>query len=289
MDITSEDKFETLIFLPKNENRKGEGGLRTNGVFKQNFAELPLVTIATIVLNGERFLEATIKSIINQSYSNKEYIIIDGGSTDSSIEIIKKYENQIDYWISEKDRGIGDAFNKAVVLSRGTYLNFQGDGDGFYNKNVLKDILTGIEPSNDILISGRILRVNIDDKPIYISKQKKFFSKSSLLYRMSMPHQGLFMNIIFFKKYGLFNIDNKFSMDYELLLRAYQNFPNVVLKDLIVAKWRADGLGNNREMEIFKEYDFIKRTNKVSSLFFLSLINYWILFKFKIKQKIFIK
>ena len=106
---------------------------------------------------------------------------------------------------------------------------------------------------------------------------------------MSMPHQGLFMNIIFFKKYGLFNIDNKFSMDYDILLRADHNFPNVVFKDLIVSKWRADGLGNNREMEIFKEYDFIKRRNKVSNLFFLSLINYWILFKFKFKQIIFIK
>jgi glycosyltransferase involved in cell wall biosynthesis len=248
-----------------------------------------LITIVTVVYNGEIFLEETIRSIISQDYANKEYIIIDGGSTDSSIEIIKKYDNQIDYWISEKDRGIGDAFNKAVILSAGSYINFQGDGDGLFRENVLTETMIGINPLNDLLISGKILRIDKAGNPIYISKQPKFFFKTSLLFRMSLPHQGLFMNIIFFKKYGLFDIDNKFSMDYELLLRAFHNFPNIVFKDLIVAKWRADGLGNNREIEIFDEYNFIKRKNNVSNLFFLKMIHIWILFKFKIKQIIFIK
>ena len=97
----------------------------------------PLVSIITSVLNGDKNLEGTIKSIVNQTYTNIEYIIIDGGSSDKTIDIIKKYENKISYWVSEKDAGIGDAFNKGIRVAKGDYINFQGDGDGFIYNNAL--------------------------------------------------------------------------------------------------------------------------------------------------------
>ena len=100
-----------------NEQQKGEGK--------------PLISVITVVYNGEKYLEETIQSIINQTYDNVEYIIIDGGSTDGTVDIIKKYEDRIDYWVSEKDKGISDAFNKGVKVAKGDYINFQGDGDGF--------------------------------------------------------------------------------------------------------------------------------------------------------------
>ena len=249
----------------------------------------PLITIITAVFNGETHLEETIQSIIQQTYDNVEYIIIDGGSTDGTLDIIRKYENHIDYWVSEPDKGISDAFNKGIRAASGTYVNFQGDGDGFHNKNALLDVFEGVDPEKDIFISARIERVSPEGKSLYFSKQIDKFNKTSLLFRMSLPHQGLFTHINYFKKYGLFDVENTFCMDYEHLLRSYNNFPNVTTKNIIVAKWRADGFGNNRALEIFKEYDEVKRKHKVSNKFFLSMINVWVLFKYGIKMMIGLK
>ncbi|MDH5645697.1 MAG: glycosyltransferase, partial [Candidatus Heimdallarchaeota archaeon] len=91
----------------------------------------PLVTIITAVLNGVDTLERTILSVISQSYTNIEYIIIDGGSTDGTIDIIRKYEHAIDCWVSESDTGIYDAWNKGVRLSNGEWIAFLGADDSY--------------------------------------------------------------------------------------------------------------------------------------------------------------
>ena len=246
----------------------------------------PTVSIITAVFNGEKYLGQTIKSIINQTYKNFEYIMIDGGSTDGTLEIIKKYEDKISYWVSEKDNGISDAFNKGVMAAKGDYINFQGDGDGFLSSETLEEIFKDIKAGESSIISTRIQRVDEKGNEIYTSKFVNNFDKRSLLFRMSLPHQGLFVPKSYFDKYGLFDLNNKFCMDYEHLLRSYQNFPSVITKDIISARWRDDGIGNGRTLEIFKEYDKIKRDNKVASVLVLDIIKYWILFKYGIKNLI---
>jgi glycosyltransferase involved in cell wall biosynthesis len=249
-------------------------------------ATKPKISIITVVYNGEKCLEETIQSVINQSYDNVEYIIIDGGSTDDTVDIIKKYEDKIAYWVSEKDKGISDAFNKGVKVARGDYINFQGDGDGFVSNDVLEKVFQDINPDEDIFVSARINRVDENGNELFSSKHIESFDKKSLLFRMSLPHQGLFTHKSYFQKYGLFDVNNTFCMDYEHLLRAYHEFPKVVTKDVIVARWRADGLGNGRTLEIFKEYDKIKRDNKVASGFVLDCLKYWTLFKYYAKKLI---
>jgi len=246
----------------------------------------PLISIITAVYNGEQFLEETIKSIINQTYKNIEYIIIDGGSTDGTLDIIKKYENKLAYWVSEKDSGISDAFNKGVKISKGDYINFQGDGDGFYLNDALEKIFQDVNSKEDIFISARIQRVNLNGIELFTSKYIEKFDKKSLLFSMSMPHQGLFTHKSYFEKYGLFNVDNTFCMDYDHLLRSYQDFPKVVTKDIIASRWRDDGLGNGKTLEIFKEYDKIKRDNNIANDLYLDFIKYWTLFKYYIKKTI---
>jgi glycosyltransferase involved in cell wall biosynthesis len=218
-----------------------------------------------VVFNGAKYLEETILSILKQTYDNVEYIIIDGGSTDGTLDIIKKYEHAIDYWVSEKDNGISDAFNKGVLLSSGDYLNFQGDGDGFYTPFSLEKVANKIDLEKDALISGKICRTDELGAKLFISKQQRSFNTKSLLLRMSIPHQGLFTSKEFFKKYGLFDVNNIYCMDYEHLLRAYSNSPEVIYVNEVIANWRADGLGNGKTLDIFKKYHQIKYTNKVAN------------------------
>jgi glycosyltransferase involved in cell wall biosynthesis len=90
----------------------------------------PLITIITVAFNAEKYLESTIKSVIDQNYKDTEYIIIDGGSTDGTLDIIKKYQDRIDYWVSETDRGIYDAMNKGWAVAKdNSYILFLGAGD----------------------------------------------------------------------------------------------------------------------------------------------------------------
>jgi len=246
----------------------------------------PLLSIITAVYNGEKFLEETIKSIINQTYENVEYIIIDGASTDGTVDIIKKYEDKLSYWVSESDQGISDAFNKGVRVAKGDYINFQGDGDGFVSPEALEKVFVDISPVQDMFVSARIQRIDIDGKELFCSKHIENFDKKSLLFRMSLPHQGLFTHKNYFKKYGLFDLNNTFCMDYDHLLRSYHEFPKVVTRDVVVARWRDDGLGNGKTLEIFKEYDKIKRDNGVASKLVLDYIKYWTLFKYYVKKMV---
>lgn len=101
----------------------------------------PLVTIITVSYNAVTLIEKTMLSIINQSYSNIEYIVIDGGSTDGTVDIIRNYNARINYWISETDFGIYDAMNKGIDLATGNWINFMNCGDYFYNDNVIENFI----------------------------------------------------------------------------------------------------------------------------------------------------
>ena len=113
----------------------------------------PLISVVTVSYNAVTTIEKTILSVINQNYSNIEYIVIDGGSIDGTVDIIKKYADKITYWVSEPDKGIYDAMNKGIIVATGEWINFMNTGDTFYNENVFSEIFELNSYTEDV-ISG---------------------------------------------------------------------------------------------------------------------------------------
>ncbi|MDA2912730.1 glycosyltransferase [Acidobacteriia bacterium AH_259_A11_L15] len=121
-----------------------EGGLRTKGQFhKKSEPGSPLVSVITVVRDGEKYLEQTIQSILNQTYDNIEYIIVDGASTDGTLDIVRKYEEQIAYWISEPDQGLYDAMNKGSIIATGDYALYLHEGDYFSSSDSVERMFKG--------------------------------------------------------------------------------------------------------------------------------------------------
>lgn len=244
----------------------------------------PKISIITACYNSEKFLEKCIQSVISQTYTNKEFIIIDNESKDNTPIILEKYKKYIDKIIIEKDSGISDAFNKGVKNSTGDYLYFLGSDDYLWDENVLNTIASSLKQNPDTLFCGRVARVAIDSsKVLYYTKHKEF-KKLDLLFYLNLPHQGLFTPRSYFNQYGLFDVNLKYSMDYELLLRAFHNMPKIYTSNLIVCAWREGGIGTNKTLDIFAEYNFIKAKNNVAPKIILKFINIYTIMKYKLKN-----
>jgi glycosyltransferase involved in cell wall biosynthesis len=248
----------------------------------------PKISIITAVLNNPAGLLKTIQSIQSQTYQNKEYIVIDGGSEGGGVETLKKYPNVISSWISEPDKGISDAFNKGIRRSTGDYLIFLGAGDTFFNKDILSDIFNNLseeEIHSCDIISGKIQRVSITGMPLWVApKNIHNFTKNTLLFKLGLPHQGMFVHKRYFNRYGLFDTNLNYAMDYELLLRSFHHFPKIKLIDKIIANWVEGGVGTGKILEIFQEYHEIKMRHKIAPVFLLKLIHLWNSLKYKIRH-----
>ncbi len=224
----SKEYFQTSKIL---NNTKIDGGLRKNNIFKKSKKNEPLLTIVTAVFNNEKFLEESILSLHNQKYANYEHIVIDGGSTDGTIDIIKKYEDKIDYWCSEKDKGIYDAFNKGMKLASGEYIGFLNSDDK-YSDNAFEILIRYIKENTDKdFIFGAVKKhwgILYGYKPYKIYWSWGFYSSHST---------GFFIKTESAKKVGLYNLKYKFSADYDYFFR-------------MIVKEKLKGIGTKKN-EIF--------------------------------------
>jgi glycosyltransferase involved in cell wall biosynthesis len=210
--------FPSRLFLPINKDRKGEGGLRTKGLFRNSFKNKPLISVVTIVYNGETYLEQTILSVLNQTYDNIEYIIIDGGSTDATLEIIKKYEDKIDYWVSEKDRGIYDAFNKGINLTSGLYVGLL-NADDYYDLNTIKTFIQEYNsfPQGDIFYGDMYLFNEKYDR----KKRMNALSLDNLDRDICVNHPTCFVRKEIYHNIQ-FDLHYALSADYDFIIRLYK-------------------------------------------------------------------
>ncbi len=311
-----EDKFETMLFLPEGEGRKGEGGLRTRGYFKFNYVtansksdsdsdgdtvwyiadfygnpvipapseiqkkienylntvtltshslqSLPLISIITVVYNGAKYLEETIQSVINQTYPNVEYIIIDGGSTDGTLDIIKKYEDYIDYWVSERDKGIYDAMNKGITLCQGELIGII-NSDDWYEHNVFEKIIDEYNKSDKKTILHGYMNIIKDEKLYYVAKPNKnlrVFKKGMIL-----NHPTVFVPIDIYKKLGLFSTEYKIASDWDFMLRCYKNNFNFLCMKIVISNFRLGGSSFIFDKHHANEKHLIRKNNAVYKIF----------------------
>ena len=185
-----------------------------NDTKEQAINSLPLISVVTVCFNAAATIEETIQSVLGQTYPKVEYIIIDGGSTDGTVDIIKRYADRLAYWVSEPDKGIYDAMNKGIAAASGDYINFMNAGDKFHNEKVLSDFAPYIDRTSDI-VYGNFIRAYQDCKYFVAASPLTLLAK-----RMVFCHQSAFIKVPFHKKYT-YNTRFKIAGDYNFFYTSY--------------------------------------------------------------------
>ncbi len=259
---------------PKKTERFGEGGLRIKNINKK-----PKFSLITVVLNNKELLEKTIKSVLNQNFKNFEYIIIDGGSNDGTLEILKKYNDKIDYWLSERDNGIYDAFNKGMELSKGDYLGII-NSDDTYRSNALNIISKYINKNENIdFIFGSVQKrwgLLSGYKPWKIFFTWGFYTSHST---------GFFIKRTSAKKVGFYNLKYKYHSDYDYFFRMIVKKKLkglATLKSEITGDFRSGGFSSKMKFKDSLKEDFrIRRDNGQNILFLIIIYLYRYIRNFK--------
>lgn len=210
----------------------------------------PKISIITVSFNAVKVIEETIVSVINQTYTNVEYIIIDGGSTDGTVDIIKEYADKISYWVSESDKGIYDAMNKGGIKALGDFLYFLNAGDSFYNKSSLMSVVKEIELNENVDVYLGNIICSFRNVLMGVVKASSFVTAW-----YTPPHQGmfikraLFVNMLYGRSYRLLG-------DREFLLRLrYERNALFKLIDVVVSEYDLGGLSSSRQnsLILFRE------------------------------------
>lgn len=201
------------------------------------------VSVITINYNNAKGLLRTIESVIKQSYTNYEYIVIDGGSTDESKQIIESYSDKITYWISEPDRGVYHAMNKGIAVANGQYLHFLNSGDSYASDDVLEKVFS--KDYNIPLLRG----IQICE---YGNRQERWLNlgkRNVTLYDMyvnTMLHQATFIRKDMFEKYGNYDESLKIVSDWKFFFKVILGGESTVFLNQDVVIFEMEGISTNR-------------------------------------------
>jgi len=268
-----------------------EGGLRTQGLYKKSCSlqalrgtkkifelaedldgnkEYPLISVITVVYNGEKHLEHTIQSVLSQTYPNIEYVIVDGGSTDNSIKIIQQYADEIDYFVSEKDKGIYHAMNKGIRLSRGELIGII-NCDDWYSEIAVEIVVKkylALEERDNVIISGGLRCINaggkVDDEIVREESDLDKYIKKT----MPINHPATFVSAQTYQTIGMFDEKFRISADYNFVCQAYHS--SIVkfyfCKD-ILTNMRLGGLSTeNRNIFLIAKENYLVRKEYISMI-----------------------
>ncbi len=206
---------------------------------------LPKISIITPTFNSEKHLEETIKSVLNQDYSNIEYIIIDGGSNDRTLSIIAKYRQRISYFISEPDKGIYDAFNKGLRVATGDIIYFLNSDDYLYESNVIGELaeIFSSRPNLAFVYGNALV---LDEKIGFKYIRGRAMSFQDLKTGEMPPHMGFFARKSLFEKHGYFDTQYVIGGDYDFVVKCFQSDEqNSLYVDRTIAVFRCGGISTD--------------------------------------------
>lgn len=197
----------------------------------------PLVSVITVVYNSVNTIEQTILSVINQTYSNIEYIIVDGGSTDGTLDIIRKYEDKIAYWVSESDKGIYDAMNKGISFATGRLIGII-NSDDWYELYTVEEVVKAYVDDSSVIYG--LMRYIKDEEVsgVYTAYPKSISQKM-------IPHPTCFVPKAIYDRYGTYDLSYHSCADYHLILRLYKAGVNFITLEVILANFRLGGFSSN--------------------------------------------
>ena len=206
----------------------------------------PKVSIITVCFNSEKTIEDTIQSVINQSYANIEYIVIDGVSTDNTLAIINKYKDKIAKIVSEKDNGIYDAINKGINFAKGDIIANINSDDFYIDNNVIADVVATFEKENTDTLYADLYYVDaVDTNKIVRYWKSKQYKEGLFLKGWMPPHPTFFVKKEVYQQYGLFDLQFKSAADYEIMLRFVHRFKtSIAYLPRVIVKMRVGGVSN---------------------------------------------
>lgn len=251
-----------------------EGGLRTQGQGKQSRTDEPLVSVITVSYNRADTLADTIRSVLAQTYSNIEYIVIDGGSTDGTLDIVRHYDDRIDYWLSEPDAGIYDAINKGIRTARGDYIGMLNSDDYYSSDGSIAAIVSALRGGDFDAVHGNLKIVSREDT----SRIERYyrlsgFSPGHLRYGIIPAHPTFYCKRSLYEKAGPYKIDYRVSADAEMIIRTILGTPaklGYIDQDLVTM--RSGGISNNGMLgRIHQNFEIVRacRENGVYTNIFL--------------------
>lgn len=213
----------------------------------------PLVSLITVTFNAEKVLDETLKSAVQQTYKNIELVIVDGGSTDHTLEIARKYSDITGTLISEKDQGIYDAMNKGIRAAKGEWVYFLNAGDSFYSKDVLKQFFEGNAHADKDFLYAKVQTIHEPTGVDYLNGKPVSFNDFYFSYPIC--HQATFTRKAVFDRIGLFDIGLKLASDTEWFVRLFREDEHrTEFINEVVAFYDVQGASYHKRMQGYKEF-----------------------------------
>ena len=222
-------------------------------------SEVFKVSVVTVCYNAVETIEETILSVINQTYPFIEYIVIDGASTDGTVEVAHKYQDKITCLVSEPDTGIYDAMNKGIRLATGKLINFMNAGDRFADENVIKEVVSRANSNSDVIF-GNVL-IEYKEGIVCLQKAQPFYEHLPLHHMAGFNHQATFVSVDLAKQLE-FDTKYKLAADYNMIISLYMMKATFQQLDVIVAIYKYGGISQQRIKYHIKETLEIDGTDK---------------------------